>query len=93
MKSIFTALLICYAPIGFSQSEVLQDNLYNIQKAVKYQHDSENDREGEDDPGILQDAQKGDPLAQYAYGTIQYQKGNYQEAAKWLLKSAERGHQ
>lgn len=91
---MIAVLITLYAPIGFSQSNMLQDNLYNIHlaKSVKPAPVSE-DREGEDDPGILQDAQRGDPLAQNAYGMIQYQKGNYQEAAKWWLKAANRGQQ
>ncbi len=95
MKSILATLLVIYAPIGLSQNSIVQDS-FNDSHAVKTKSVAkapENDREGEDDPGILKDAQTGDPLAQNAYGMIQYQKGNYQEAAKWWLKAANRGQQ
>lgn len=94
MKKILLCMLIIYAPIGLSQNSMLQDNLntINLAKSMK-PAPMDNDREGEDDPGILDDAKKGDPLAQNAYGMIQYQKGNYQEAAKWWLKAANRGQQ
>ncbi len=97
MKTLIATLLVIYAPIGLSQNSLYQDSL-NDTHAVKTRSVAkapvpENDREVEDDPGILKDAQTGDPLAQNAYGMIQYQKGNYQEAAKWWLKAANRGHQ
>lgn len=53
----------------------------------------EEDREIKDDPSLFEEAKNGDHLAQYAYGVIQYRKGNNTEAARWWLKAAQSGHQ
>lgn len=90
MHKLFVALLIIYTPLAFSV------NSRNMSpESSKHHHANiyNEDREGEDDPGILQDAKKGDVGAQFAYGMIQYQKGNYNEAAKWYLKAANKNHQ
>lgn len=90
MKKLFVALLIIYAPFAFSA------NPQNATHDGTKHHNSNvynEDREGEDDPGILKDAKQGNVGAQFAYGMIQYQKGNYNEAAKWYLKAANHNHQ
>jgi TPR repeat protein len=90
MKSLIASLLIIYAPIGLSQHVAL-DNLL-LAKAKSAQSWDE-EHEGEDDPGILADAKKGNAAAQYAYGMINYQRKNYKVAADWFLKAANQGHQ
>lgn len=96
MKTKLAVLLALYTPFCFSQNNSLLNDseqmlIARSMKPAPIHQD--NDREGEDDRGILQDAKNGDPLAQNAYGMIQYQKGNYQKAAFWWLKAANNGHQ
>jgi len=94
MKALWLILIALYASVGLSQGAVaLSNDQVLIARSLKPAPAPENDREGEDDPGILKDAQNGDPLAQNAYGMIQYQKGNYKNAAHWWLKAANNGHQ
>ncbi len=62
MKKIITGIIVLYAPIGLClNSSLLQDNLYRINIATLEGEEvppvSSEDREGEDDPGILKDAQ------------------------------------
>lgn len=90
MRKLLIALLIIYTPFAFSANS--QNMSYQSSKHHNSNAHNE-DREGEDDPGILQDAKQGDVGAQFAYGMIQYQKGNYKEAAKWYLKAANKNHQ
>lgn len=98
MKKIITGIIVLYAPIGLClNSSLLQDNLYRINIATLEGEEvppvNSEDREGEDDPGILKDAQSGNSLAQFAYGMVQFQKGNYPDAAAWWDKAANQGHQ
>ncbi|MGE3318443.1 MAG: tetratricopeptide repeat protein [Candidatus Berkiella sp.] len=98
MKGLRFLLIALSVPLGFSQSVSAAVNIDQFIIATDEGHEvppvaQENDREGEDDPGILKDAQNGDPLAQNAYAAIQYQKGNYETAAQWWLKAANKGHQ
>lgn len=90
MHKLFVALLIIYTPLAFS---VNSRNMSPESSRHHHANTYNEDREGEDDPGILQDAKKGNVGAQFAYGMIQYQKGNYNEAAKWYLKAANKNHQ
>ncbi len=90
MRNLLIALLIIYTPLAFSA------NSRNMSYQGAKHHNSNvynEDREGEDDPGILKDARQGNVGAQFAYGMIQFQKGNYNEAAKWYLKAANQNHQ
>jgi TPR repeat protein len=91
MRSLIATLLIIYAPIGLSQHIALQENL--LLAKAKPAQSWEEEHEGEDDPGILADAKKGDAAAQYAYGMINYQRKNYKVAADWFLKAANQKHQ
>jgi len=67
MKTLLVTLLMIYAPIALSHGTANTTKTSSLQPAPTYSED----REGEDDPGILSDAKKGDVGAQFAYGMIQ----------------------
>lgn len=91
MKTLLVTLtlLMTYMPMAFSTESGTITKTKSIKPNPAYQED----REGEDDPGILRDAQQGNAGAQFAYGMIQYGKGKYKVAADWYLKAANQNHQ
>lgn len=88
MKLSALCLLAFFAPFA------LHANISSEETEILIAKTEAQDEEGqeENEPSLLEEAQKGEQTAQYDYGMNQYKKGNYREAAKWWLKAAQSGN-